>query len=79
MWTSWLETVKTDEHARWLMDKYRNRPRLEFYDLEKDPWELNNLASHPKICQAYSCYAERVGAMDEGTGRQGCGNGFVDR
>lgn len=23
------------------------RPRIEFYDLKKDPWEINNVAAHP--------------------------------
>jgi uncharacterized sulfatase len=58
MWTSWLETIKTDEHANWLMDKYLNRPKLELYDLKKDPWELNNLASQPK-------YANRIQTMQK--------------
>lgn len=48
MWTSWMETIKTDQHAAWLMNKYCQRPAFELYDVKADPWELNNLASNPK-------------------------------
>ena len=48
MWASWEETIKTDEHAAWLMDKYRHRPATELYDLQTDPWELHNLGADPR-------------------------------
>ena len=30
-----------------MVDRYLTRPAIEFYDLQEDPWELNNLASDP--------------------------------
>jgi len=58
MWTSWQETIKTDEHAAWLMNKYIQRPEIEFYDKKNDPWELTNLAEEPK-------YATRIATMKD--------------
>ena len=31
-----------------LVDRFVHRPEFEFYDLEKDPWEMHNLAKKPK-------------------------------
>lgn len=45
VWGSWLKTAKTDDHDRWLVDRFVKRPEIEFYNLMNDPWELNNLAS----------------------------------
>ncbi|MEG1585430.1 MAG: sulfatase [Bacteroidales bacterium] len=42
--------------AKKLVDRYVRRPAIEFYDMEKDPWELNNLAEEKK-------YAERISRM----------------
>lgn len=47
MWKSWLETAKMSKDANWLVKRYLIRPAIEFYDLQEDPWELNNLASDP--------------------------------
>lgn len=58
MWTSWLMKAKTDKYAAWLSDKFVHRPAIEFYDHQKDPWELNNLASNPK-------YAKRISEMSK--------------
>lgn len=56
VWASWMESAATDQEAKFLTDKYVNRPAIEFYDLKNDPWELNNLANHKK-------YAQRISAM----------------
>jgi len=56
VWASWLESAAVDEKAKWLTDRYVNRPEIELYDLKNDPWELNNLAGMKK-------YAKRISAM----------------
>jgi N-sulfoglucosamine sulfohydrolase len=38
------------------VEQFLHRPKFELYDLEKDPWEVNNLAAEP-------AYAERLQQM----------------
>ena len=46
-WDSWDEAAKTDKRAADIIAKYYQRPAEEFYDLENDPDEQNNLINHP--------------------------------
>lgn len=56
VWASWLESTATDERARMFVDRYVKRPAVEFYDMQNDPWEMNNLAGEKK-------YAKRIARM----------------
>ena len=58
MWQSWVSTAKTNASAQWLVDRFVNRPAIEFYDHETDPWELNNLADDPQ-------HADRISLMHQ--------------
>lgn len=44
IYLSWLEKAKTDPEAQRMVDRYRQRPEFQLFDLNADPWELNNLA-----------------------------------
>lgn len=44
-WLTWEEKARTDKNADKLVTKFQHRPEVEFYDIQKDPFELNNLAS----------------------------------
>ncbi len=48
VWASWLQSAETNSAAKTLVDKFEKRPAIEFYDLETDPWEMNNLAENKK-------------------------------
>jgi len=41
---SWVKEAKTDIRANELLTKFKNRPREELYDINKDKWCQNNLA-----------------------------------
>ncbi|MGI9284761.1 MAG: hypothetical protein ACR2P1_05185, partial [Pseudomonadales bacterium] len=43
-WFSWVEKAKTDDFASQRIKRYQHRPAEELYDIEKDPYELRNLA-----------------------------------
>lgn len=42
---SWEGAAKTDPQAAFLVKRHRERPAEELYDLDADPFELNDLAS----------------------------------
>lgn len=47
-WAEWMKAVVNDQKAKWLNDRFVKRPEIEFYDMQQDPWELNNIAGDPR-------------------------------
>jgi N-sulfoglucosamine sulfohydrolase len=47
-WDCWDEVAKTDPLAAVIIKRYYTRPEFEFFDLDKDPLELDNLADDPE-------------------------------
>ncbi|WP_232456809.1 sulfatase family protein [Pedobacter psychrophilus] len=48
VWASWTEKAKTSPEAQVLTNRIIKRPAVQFYDMKKDPYELNNLADDSK-------------------------------
>ena len=44
IYLSWLEKAKRDPAAQAMVDRFRKRPEFQLFDLDADPWELENLA-----------------------------------
>lgn len=47
-WDSWVELAKTDDGAKMRVNQFQHRPQHELYDLNKDPFERENLADRPE-------------------------------
>ena len=56
---SWEKAAASDPNAAFILNRYRERPAEELYDLDNDPFELNNLA-------AESAQTSQLAAMREG-------------
>ena len=44
VWVTWVQKGKTDTKAAKLLDIIQHHPAEELYDLQADPYELNNIA-----------------------------------
>ncbi|MGJ8657497.1 MAG: sulfatase family protein [Akkermansiaceae bacterium] len=51
MYQSWLLKAKTTPHTNHLVHRFRHRPQFQLFDLNKDPHEMNNLATNPEYTQ----------------------------
>jgi uncharacterized sulfatase len=71
-WTAWKKAAEEgDEHAQKLVNMYRTRPEYEFYNLERDPDELDNLAEDPGYAQPIQKLKAELSAWMEQQGDQG--------
>jgi N-sulfoglucosamine sulfohydrolase len=55
-WNNWVAKAQQTPEIKKLIDRITTRPPLEFYDIRKDPYELNNLAAdkdHQKLVSQY--------------------------
>ncbi len=56
-WMGWLKAAETSADAKFLTERIVKKPAVEFYDLQKDPYELKNLAgdiSYKKQIENYT-------------------------
>ncbi|MDB4793181.1 sulfatase [bacterium] len=60
-----------DEQAKRLVDKYMHRPRLEYYDVQKDPMELTNLAGRKVYASEIKKLEEQLHAWMKSQGDEG--------
>ena len=70
-WSSWVEKANSDPHAKKLVQRYLHRPSEEFYDLEQDPHELNNLAADPRHRSRMNAMQGQLQAWMESQGDRG--------
>jgi GH43 family beta-xylosidase/arylsulfatase A-like enzyme len=71
LWYSWLQKAEIAPEAKKLTDRIVKRPPVEFYDLEKDPYELNNLANDPAYQQKVIEYTVKLKAWMKQQGDSG--------
>lgn len=50
-WGQWLDILESKGEGWQWVEFYQKRPKEELYDLEKDPFEMNNLAENPEYLE----------------------------
>lgn len=59
-WTTWVAKAATDKQAAQRIERIAHRPPVELYDLQKDPYELENLAEKPAYRALLDQYAKEL-------------------
>jgi arylsulfatase A-like enzyme len=68
---SWEAAAKTDAHAAQIVQRYKERPREELYDLAADPHEQHNLAADPQHANRLREMREKLAAWMKSQGDEG--------
>ncbi|MFN3168322.1 MAG: sulfatase [Phycisphaeraceae bacterium] len=78
VWDSWLDAAKAgDANAAKLVERYRHRPAVELYDLEQDPFEMNNRAGDPALAEVRKRLHEQLAAWMKQQGDEGVATEMV--
>jgi len=59
-WTTWMNKAVGNERAMRLTERISHRPAIELYDLQRDPYELENLAEKPEYRELIKQYASEL-------------------
>lgn len=62
VWKSWNDKAEVNQEAKFLVNRIKNRPSMEFYDTDKDPYELNNLAKNPAYKKQIDAFTQALDA-----------------
>ena len=68
---SMIQAATTDPMARLAVDRYQNRPAVEFYDVVSDPLEMNNLACQPGHAETIADLRTRLESWMQSQGDKG--------
>jgi len=74
IYPSMIDRMETDPHAKEMVNRLRSSPQHQLYDLQNDPYELNNLAEKPE----YSEKVTKFKADIEGWMKQQGDDGHLD-
>ena len=75
VWREWLIAAESDPDAQAQVDRVLKRTEFELYNIQKDPWELENLAENPEYAQVV---AEMHAQLKADMERMGDAFSFVD-
>ncbi|MFC6100494.1 sulfatase family protein [Olivibacter domesticus] len=70
-WTTWVHKATSNDQAKRLIQRIQHRPAIELYDLQKDPYELENLADKPAYQDVVDKYAKHLDAWMKAQGDKG--------
>ena len=59
-WLTWEKLAKGNPKASTLVNKFEHRPPVELYDVQKDPYEMHNLANDPADKQIVASLRDRL-------------------
>ncbi len=66
-----------DDHAKAMVHRYQYRPAVEFYDVQADPLEMNNLADDPQYADQIASLRQRLDGWMESQGDKGIATELV--
>jgi arylsulfatase A-like enzyme len=70
-WKSWVAAAAQDPSTAGPLQRFLKRPAVQLFDVEKDPWELENLADRPDLAAVRRGLEDRLRAWMQQQGDPG--------